>query len=258
LKGVKKRVFPYYYEKGKKLVHVVVKLSDAPGSYSTILDILRPKLNLISTLTYTLRDGTAIFSGFAEVLSQKDSPESLEKAILTSKAALEVEVEEGEGGLLVDSFHTGLQVGEEDYLLMRSAAFTHVLDRVSRILGSGGEALLFEEGYSMGQNDAEQMVRLLGTEAVRSKAEYLRNVLTAQGWGQPELERSEKDTFLVKVNGCVDCRNGTKSRAGCNFIRGYFAGSIGAVFGPEMNVKETKCTLKGASFCEFLLTPKGR
>jgi len=240
------------------LVQVVVKLSDAPGSFSKILDALRPKLDLIGTTTYTLSDGTAMFSGFAKVLSSKETPDSLKDAILSSKAAIEAEVFEGQDGVLVDVFHTGIEVGDEDYVLMRSESFSHVLDRVSRILGSGGEALLYEEGFAMGQESADQMIRVLGVDAVRSKSDYLGHVLPAAGWGSVEAHKTENDSFLAKLTNCIECRRKETSRPGCNFMRGYFAASAQSVFGNEMDVREVKCKIKGAQLCEIVITPKKR
>ena len=36
---------------------------------------------------------------------------------MSSKAAIEAEVFEGRDGVLVDEFHTGIEVGDDDYLL---------------------------------------------------------------------------------------------------------------------------------------------
>ncbi|HEV2138476.1 MAG TPA: 4-vinyl reductase [Nitrososphaerales archaeon] len=43
-------------------------------------------------------------------------------------------------------------------------------------------------------------------------------------------------------------------RKGCNFMRGYFAGSMEASMGGSVDAKEIKCTLRGASSCEFVVT----
>ena len=136
----KKKIFPVHYAPGKKLFHILVTLSDAPGSYSSILDLMRTKVNLIGTSTYTLSDGTAVFSGFSEALSPSTTGKDLEKLIMNSKVAISAEVYEGADGLLVDTFHTGFVVGDEEYILMRKDGMVQVFDRVSRMLGSGGKS----------------------------------------------------------------------------------------------------------------------
>jgi len=252
----KKKIFPVHYAPGKKLFHVVVTLSDAPGSYSSILDLVRTKVNLIGTSTYTRNDGTAIFSGFSEALSPKLTAKELETLIMNSKAAISAKVHEGKDGLLVDTFHTGFVVGDEEYILMRKDGLVHVFDRVSKMLGSGGDALLFEEGVAMGLRNAEMMVNEFGEERVRAQTEVLNRFLAAEGWGVIESkEGSGKEGFTVRVVDCFECASPGSSRRGCNFMRGYLAGDAKAKFGREYESKETKCIMRGADACEFRLTP---
>ncbi|HEV2138475.1 MAG TPA: hypothetical protein VGR53_06505 [Nitrososphaerales archaeon] len=177
----KRRIFPIHYDPGKKLFQIVVKLSDAPGSFGAILNLLGPKVNLIGTTTYSLSDGTAIFSGFSESLSPKETPKSLKGLIMSSKAAIDVSVTEGIDGLLIDTFHTGIEVGGNDFMLVRRFGASLMFDHVAKLLGSGGEALLYEEGRSLSLLNAENMIRLVGLQRVRTKSAELSPFLTAQG-----------------------------------------------------------------------------
>jgi predicted hydrocarbon binding protein len=253
----KKKIFPVHYAPGKKLFHIVVTLSDAPGSYSSILDLVRTKVNLIGTSTYTRSDGTAIFSGFSEALSPSLTAKELKRLISGSKAAIATTVYEGDDGLLVDTFHTGFVVGDEEYILMRRDGLVRVFDRVSKMLGSGGDALLFEEGMAMGLRNAEMMIESVGAKRVRAQMKVLNRFLAAQGWGQIEARAGPgKEGFTVRVVDCFECSADGSSRRGCNFMRGYLAGGAKATFGREYESKETKCRLKGAEACEFVLTPR--
>ena len=252
----KKKIFPVHYAPGKKLFHVLVTLSDAPGSYSSILDLVRTKVNLIGTSTYTRSDGTAVFSGFSEALSPKTTGKELEKLIMGSKAAISAKVYEGSDGILVDTFHTGFIVGDEEYILMRKDGLVHVFDRVSKMLGSGGDALLFEEGMAMGSRNAEMMINIVGARRVRAQMGVLNRFLAAQGWGVIEAKDGPEDGgFTIRVVDCFECSVEAPSRKGCNFMRGYLAGSSKATFGKDYQSKETRCVLKGADACEFQLTP---
>jgi len=256
MKEGKKKIFPVHYAPGKKLFHIVVTISDAPGSCSSILDLLRTKVNLIGTSTYTRNDGTAMFSGFSEALTPRLTGKELEKLIMSSKAAISVKVYEGEDGLLVDTFHTGFVVGDEVYVLMRRDGLVHVFDRVSKMLGSGGDALLFEEGMAMSMRNAEMMIRNVGAERVRAQMGVLNRFLAAQGWGEIEAkEGPKKGGFTVRIDDCFECSADGSSRRGCNFMRGYLAGGARATFGKDYESKETKCRLRGADSCEFQLTP---
>ena len=252
----KKKIFPVHYAPGKKLFHIVATLSDAPGSYSSILDVVRTKVNLIGTTTYTRSDGTAVFSGFSEALSPKTTGKELEKLIMSSKAAISATVHEGKDGLLVDTFHTGFVVGDEEYILMRKEGLVHVFERLSKMLGSGGDALLFEEGTTMGSRNAEMMINTVGVQRVKAQTGVLNRLLAAQGWGVIDAKDGPGEGgFTVRVVGCFECSQEASSRKGCNFMRGYLSGSAKATFGMDYVSKETRCVLKGADACEFQLTP---
>jgi predicted hydrocarbon binding protein len=245
-----------HFAPGKKLFHIVVTLSDAPGSYSSILDLVRTKVNLIGTSTYTRSDGTAMFSGFSEALSPTLTGKALEKLIMSSKAAISATIYEGKDGLLVDTFHTGFVVGDEEYILMRRDGLVHVFERVSNMLGSGGDALLFDEGLAMGLRNTEMMIKNVGAGRVRDQTGVLNRLLAAQGWGEIEARPGpKKDEFMVRVVDCFECSADGSSRRGCNFMRGYLAGGAKATFGRDFQSKETKCRLKGANACEFQFTP---
>jgi predicted hydrocarbon binding protein len=257
LSPTKRRVFPIYYAPGKKLFHIIVKLSDAPGSYSAILNLLGPKVNLVGTTTYSLSDGTAIFSGYSESLSAKESAQQIKKLIMSSKAAIDAQVVEGNDGLLIDTFHTGIDVGGDEFMLLRRHAVSLMFGHVARMLGSGGEALLYEEGYSLGKLNAESMVKVLGPERVRSNSVELSHFLTAQGYGSLSMEKGPtQGSFTLKLEDCFECSARASSRKGCDFMRGYFVGAIETSFEGKMEGKEVKCALKGASSCEFLVTPR--
>jgi len=253
-RGGKRRIFPVHYDPSKKLFHILVKLSDAPGSYSLILDLIRTKVNLIGTTTYTSSDGTAMFSGFSEALSPDLTGDGLKKLIMHSKAAIAAEIHEGKDGLLVDTFHTGYIVGTDEYILMRREGLIHVFDRVARMLGSGGDALLYDEGMTMGLKNSEIMIKRIGLDNVRNQTGVLNRFLAAQGWGQVKAKGAvSDDRFTLEVSDCFECSDDRGFRKGCHFIRGYLAGGAKATYGRDFESKETKCILKGDDVCEFRL-----
>lgn len=253
----KQRIFPVHFAPGKKLFHIIVKLSDAPGSYSSILEVLSSRVNLIGTQTYTLSDGTAVFSGFAEALSKDETSERLRQVILASKSAFAAKVVEGVDGLLVDNFHTGYKVGNDNYMLMRRQGLGHMFDAVTRMLGTGGDVLLYAEGLALGQRNAEIMIKNIGIERVRTHRILLNRFLAAQGWGVLNAKEGlHRNEFTIAVNDCFECSESHDSRKGCNFIRGYLAGGATASLGAEIESVETKCMLRGAEACEFRLRPR--
>jgi predicted hydrocarbon binding protein len=252
----RRRIFPVHFAPGKKLFNIIVRLSDKPGSFRSIIDLLSSRVNLIGTGTYTLNDGTAMFAGFAESLSKNETPEKLVKVVLGSDAAMAVRVVEGTDGLLVDTFHTGFIVDDDTYLLMRRGGLVHMFETVSKMLGTGGDVLLYEEGLAMALQNAETMANNLGIARVRAQMGVLNRFLSTQGWGVLEAkEGSSAGEFTVVVRDCFECAESPDSRKGCSFMRGYLAGGAQATFGKEYDSIETKCILRGAKVCEFKLKP---
>ena len=107
----------------------------------------------------------------------------------------------------------------------------------------------------MGQRNAEVMIDAIGAERARTQSGVLNRLLAAQGWGLVEAKGGHGEGFTVKVTDCFECSSDSYSRKGCNFMRGYLSGSAKATFGRDFESKETKCVLKGADACEFLLNP---
>lgn len=244
-----------HFEADKRLFHIVVHMSDAPGSTSTILKELGSKVNLIGISTYTLSDGTAMLACFAEALSEEETPGKLEKLISRLKATVEVEVYEGRGGLLVDTFHTGIQVGKDEYLLIRRRGMAGVFDHIVKIFGTGGEVLLFEEGKALGRDNSRIRVEELGRERVVDNAAYLGRILTAEGWGLIEsTSRPDSNDFFITVTDCFECSAAGTVRKGCDFMRGFYEGSVEVTRGTKPRVEEVECTLRGGKNCVFRIT----
>ena len=257
MKKTPHRIFPVHFAPDKKLVHIVVKLSDAPGSYSQILDSLRTKVNLIGTTTYTLSDGTAMFSGFAETLDQKGTGEGIQELIMKSGAALEAQVREGRDGLLIDTFHRGFAVDGDRYMLMRLGELVNMFDHVAKLLGTGGEALLYEEGVATGRWSADTASSRYGDERVRAQVGAINHLMTAEGMGDVEGVYGPGDgEITVTITECFECTGEPASRSGCSFMRGYLVGAANSIYGKKYTCVEERCSLKGGKSCEFRLTPK--
>jgi len=251
----KKVVFPFHYAPGKQLFQVIARISDKPGSLALLLNNLSAKLNLIGITTYALPDDTAMVVGFAASNSGKEKADALQDEILKSKAVIHAEVREGNDGLLVDTFHTGAVVGDQNYLLLRRDSLSRVFEEVVRIFGSGGDALLYKEGQEMGQEDAKTFINLFGSEHIAEQAAYLTSILTAEGFGVFEPDSSRKDALYgIRVSECFECAENKGIRKACNFLRGYLQAAGVVALGVELEAKETRCILRGDDECEFILS----
>ena len=250
---------PYYFAPGKKLFQIVVNARGERGALGSIIGLLESSLSLVGTTSYALPDGTSVMSAMAEAQSDSETPDTVRSSIMANGAALDVEVLEGREGILVDRFHTGLATGAGYVMMIRRQSLTKMLDRINRLLGSGGEVVLFEEGIAVGKANGEALAKSLGLEKLRRNVDYLRGNLTAQGWGQVSVDTGpDGDTRRIVIDDCFECSSNDGGRAGCHFFRGYILGNTAATFGRAFNVEETECRLKGGHRCIFVVKPSGK
>jgi predicted hydrocarbon binding protein len=255
LKGLRKREFPFYYAKGRNLFHIVAKTTDEPGSMSKILALLSPRVNFIGINAYSLEDDSAIFSAFAEGLVPDETAAKIRSLLISSEAVLDGEVMPGHDGILVDTFHTGLEAHGDEMMTIRRKAMTGMLARISGLLGSGGETVLYEEGKAIGRINTEETIRIIGRKRVIANIAYLRKWLQALGWGEVSATIKKDGTHFV-IRDCFECAQDRDYRTGCHFFRGYIVGSRGVQYGIDPLSKEVKCMMKGDKVCEFILSPR--
>ena len=249
------RIPTYFYSPRKKLFQIVVKLMDTPGSLGVVLDLLGGRVNLLGTMTYSLSDGTAILNAFAESISPSETPQKLNKLISTAHVALDHRVTESSEGLLVDTFHTGIESGRGiPAMLFFQDSISHMFDGLVKLLGSGGEVLLYNEGFFVGEARAASILSALGPGLARKKVSDLMYLFSAEGWGRATLVGDVKsEKLIVRLEDCFECSSGEEVKKGCNFMRGYLGGWGKVLLGKDVKSVETRCRLNGDDLCEFVL-----
>ena len=247
-------VFPYYYSSQMKLFHVVARIRDVPGALAGVLTLLTTELNLLGSTSYSIEGDSAIFSCFAEALRKSESPEEVQGLLARSPWVLESNVTESRDGLLVDTFHTGVQVGTgEPYIMFPSAGMSDVFEKLVRTFGSGGETILYELGRNFGHDRFEQYKPLLGPDP-KARVNEAAHIFEAMGYGGSSITRNPDGSILMVIEDCFECATPSDIGRTCAFRRGLAAGSFGALLGEEIVCQETKCRSKGAKFCEFMVT----
>jgi predicted hydrocarbon binding protein len=250
---------PYYLAPGRRLFQIVINVRGERGALGSIIGLLESTFKLEGTTSYAPHDSTSILSVVAEGQSDAETPDGVRSSILTNRAALDAEVLEGREGILVDRFHTGLTTGAGYVMMIRRQSLTKMLDRINRLLGSGGEVVLYEEGIAVGRANGEAFLKSLGAGMLRRNIDYLRSNLTAQGWGEVSVEVDpDGETRRMVVHDCFECSSNEGGRTGCHFFRGYILGNTSATFGMAFTVEESNCKLRGGNECTFVAKPSGR
>ena len=249
-------VFPFYYSPQRKLFHVVVKIRDVPGALAGVLTLLTTELNLLGSTSYSIEENSAMFSCFAEALRKSETSDEIEGLLAASPWVLESKVAESKDGLLVDSFHTGVQVGNgEPYIMFPSAGMADIFEKLVKTFGSGGETILYELGRNFGYDRFELYKPLLGPEP-RTRVDEAAHIFEALGYGAANITQNPDGSIRLVVKDCFECTTPSEIGRSCAFRRGLAAGSFAALLQHETQCKETKCRSKGAEFCEFIITPR--
>jgi len=252
-----KVIFPYHFSPDKKLVHIVAKISDDPGTLGSMLTLVGSKVNLIGTSSYALKGGTAIFSGFGELLSQFDSAQTVQELITLSHKVTACQVWESNKGLLVDWFHTGIQSSlGEPLIVLPASGLAETFDKVVKAFGSGGETILYLQGKEFATARFQTYRKLLGPHPERRFDEAL-HIFEASGYGSSAVVLEDSKLKLhMTVKDCFECSVRSESGRTCAYTRGLAVGSFGEAFGRDLSCDEVKCRLKGRDACEFVLSAK--
>ena len=254
LAGLPRREFSYFFSPEEKMFQIVVKMKDEPGALGQILNLLRDRITLVNIHAYSNSKGEAILSGFARHVSTAQDAASLERVIMMAPLAIECRVMVSSDGLLVDSFHTGIETDYgERLILFRWDAFNRMFDRMAEVFGTGGgEVMLYYEGIAIGEMYAQEMIRRFGKGTVNRNMPSIIKMLSASGWGNASLKFSEGSP-IVRIGDCFESSTRKRVRHGCYFMKGMITGVAKVVLGTEVRCDETKCSLRGEDCCEFTI-----
>jgi predicted hydrocarbon binding protein len=253
--GGRRKELSYIYSPGRKVFQIVVRMKETPGALARILDVLARRVNLIDVEVYRTDSGDAIFSGFAEGVSGSESPESLESLALSVPVALDCRVTESSDGLLVDSYHEGMETENgEPLMIFRRDAFNQMFDRLVEVFGSGASVMLMYEGVSIGESNSAELINRMGRDVVVRNMPKVIEILSASGWGKATLSMSEEGTPIIRIDDCFECSSRLRNGPMCTFMKGVLLGSAKAILGPRTTCEETRCRFRGDGYCEFSMT----
>lgn len=258
MKEAKQQSLGFYFFPKMKGFHIVIRLKDVPGALASVLLPLRDHVNIVNSASYSVEDGNAIWSGFGKSLSKAETEGRLKKLVERLPNVLECEVKGSDHGLLIDSFHSGLEVAPgRPGTIFPTEGLARIYNHLAKVYGSGGETILFGEGSALGESTGQYLNARLGHGSLDWKVKALLGTYRVHGWGSASLKVEKPGTrFRVTVRDGFECAGEVKDRKGCGFMRGHLTGAISTLSGRKFEGEETKCRLRGDPFCEFLLSRK--
>jgi predicted hydrocarbon binding protein len=246
--------FPFYFSAEGKSVHIAAELVDKPSVLAQVLSRLRSKVDFVGIATYSVGNNRTIFSGIGILKSASDSAQSIERLMSLPGLVRRSEVTGSKNGLLIDRFHTGLEVGTgEPCLILPTAVLASTFEAVVREFGSGGETILFNQGKAYAQARWAGLGRAFGPDP-RTRLDDVAAMTGAVGWAIVEIKHTPGSNILECVNHeCFECSGLTKGGHGCPFLRGMAVGLVESVYRTKVTSQETRCRKNGYDSCDFVM-----
>ena len=244
------------FSRGQKVFHIAAEIEDVPGSLNSVLELVSGQIDLQNTISFSHDKGLASWRAFARAVDASTTVEGLRSLIQKSPFVKAVEVAEGKDGLVVNKTSAGPSLGPgEPLIVMSIAGMNSVFNHVAKIFGTGGEAILYGEGHSLGQANGRYLKEYIGNGLVKHKLEDLSGLYGSFGWGIVEVSYDGLgSTVTARVRDCFECLSAETVETRCNFFLGHLKGIVSTLLGAELSGSETRCKKRGNQFCEFELT----
>ena len=254
---VSKEVLIGHIEPGARLAQIVVRLTDSVGAVASVNALLASlNVDVRQSMTHSLpKEGNAIFNAFVVLADPKVSLEQVIENLKLSPFVVRVQGLEGRDGAIVDtlSFPVGWQ--GKRVAILAQYAMARMLDGIRELLGTGGHVVLYELGTDYGRELASYLANRIPKEYLLHNYPYWLDVLSATGWGVPDLENPEDDfsNATIKLSSCIECEGRNSNEVVCSFARGLLAGIYSELAGYRVHCEEIKCAARGEGHCEFQL-----
>ncbi len=260
-----KEIISYVYKPRARLFHIVLQLRDVPGALADItVSLAKYKVNILGGFISGIEDPKEkdkvdrSVGLFVEAQNREMTAQQIKGLIQDSAYASEITVRESNDGLIVDSLNFPLKLSQgQRAIVMRSEVIASSMNEIRQIFNTGGDVMLYKQGFSAGQNDAEELIRIFGEGSVLNRIEDLVNLYSSLGWGKARIAEVEfeKLSARIRIDENFECMGQEKkSKPYSQFVRGHLAGLSTHLFATEMKCTEVKCASMGDPYCEFLLS----
>jgi predicted hydrocarbon binding protein len=259
-----KEVMTYLYKPGANLFHLAVQLRDVPGALGDLTMLLgKSGINILGGIVCPPKTEMSndtpfrMLEVFVEAANRELSASAIGSLIESCPYTYEVKVRRSREGLIVDSMSFPLRLGQgQRAILIRKDVISASMREVRQVFSTGGDVMLYKQGYAAGKSDAEELIRIFGEESVLEKLEELVNLYSSLGWGRAKISSVDFETLSakIKVEQSFECMSQTSPKPYSQFLRGHLAGLTSGVLSTEMKCEETACVSMGNHACEFLLS----
>jgi predicted hydrocarbon binding protein len=142
------------------------------------------------------------------------------------------------------------RIAGSDWILFSGATLRAWAKVTEQVLGSGARVIMVKVGKNAGEQFADSLLKQgLKPEEMMDALEMFS---MHGGWGKVWTKVDfQKQKAVIQIHNLVTARQTKANEPICHFISGYIAGVLGVMFDKNIECKETKCSAKNDSFCEF-------
>ena len=159
-------------------------------------------------------------------------------------------------GILYDDHFFPLVISGRRAVIFRRRVYENLFNGIREKFGTAGEAMLYYQGYAVGQRMCQSYREDHGLKDPRELAELLMMDARTLGWGILEYAEinPEAGEATVRVYQSYECETGKGSEKPYgHFTRGILAGFFANIFEKEAKAVETKCIATGDPYCEYVI-----
>jgi predicted hydrocarbon binding protein len=260
LEPLPKHVLVAIYDPGRVIFLVYARTKNVPGAFGDIASRLgQAGLNILSVSNSSEPGKKESSLGlFAEAADNRMTAKEVADALAASRFVLDTYVKRNEGGFAVDDFGFPINYypGGRGVLLPQTGLASMFQD-ILTLYGSGGEAILYRAGHSVGRQGTDELAKVFGEAGMLEASTSFMKLYNALGWGQLEVEEVSNDfsTWTLALSQSFECTGLRRAKPQAHFTRGLIAGSAERLLNTPMKCVEVKCVAAGETHCSFKVSP---
>ncbi|MFP3951999.1 MAG: hypothetical protein ACLFVP_07690 [Candidatus Bathyarchaeia archaeon] len=241
-----------FKKEDKEYLELVVFFDNKPGMIKKVSDVLTALNANILEGFHDVIDNRGVWGTFLEMEPSTPYEEEIESAIKIP-GVQDIKYHKLKKSEYFERFFFPLGMERLRLLVLTQSAFQRMTKGIVNTFGSGGEALIYNEGKALAVDMEESLGDILETlESPKERLEFVSCVLRATGWGIMDFEGLN----LEEGVGFIDVKENAETIEGyskqCHFTRGMLTQVLRTIIkDPELELRETRCIGNGAPSCRY-------
>ena len=240
-----------------------IDLRNRLGDLAAVSQILsEAKIEILSgTFVRGMGGKPGTWQVFVQPLNPETTVDDAKRLLLSCPDVISCHIKESRDGLLVDSQTFPIKISSgQRAMIIRNDVWRNMLQSTREKFSSGGDVIIYEQGYITGKTTGKELILALGKDKVVQQMEQIVGTYNALGWAKAKIVtfRLSPLNLVLRMWESAECTGQKSDKPTGNFFRGHIVGVMEELYGQEAKCIETSCVAKGNAYCEFFLEEKKR